>query len=106
MCLYFGGSVFCIAALFKLQHWPGGDNVMLVVFALSCLYWFLAIVELMVSSQIKRKDKYFWAVLLGVVFVILFFFFVPLLFLLLQSGYLKWSKPYFSQSKQKSVSHA
>lgn len=68
-------------------------ELLLTAYGLSGIFWITAFLELVKSKYILGNVKYIWGAILLIIPAIGYFFFNPLLYLLLEWGYLKWSKP-------------
>lgn len=99
ICLF----VFCLDVIIHFNHYPGGNVISWLESIFFSFFWLLAILELATSNSVARKDKYFWMLMLSIAFIIQLVIPIAPLYLLLQSGYLKWSKPFFFHSNEKTV---
>lgn len=80
-----------VGLLFELQHWPHSYNILFVASLISLSFWAVSIVEVWLYGK-PTKQRQFMIFALAAILVIAFFFYVPLLFLLLQSLHLRMVK--------------
>jgi len=92
VCLSLGILVTIVGFLFKIQHWPWAYELLLAAYGLSTAFWLVALLELYKSKTLAGRSKYLWGGMIVAVVAIGYFFFFPLLYILLEWAYLDWSK--------------
>lgn len=68
------------------------SEILYTAYAFTLVFWICAIVEVLLSKALKRMAKIVWAILLLPMPLIATIYFIPLLFVIIELGYLKISK--------------
>jgi hypothetical protein len=79
---YFGLSVFFIGALFKIQHWYGGEILLLSGIVIESTFVILVLTEILTSKKATKSLKIIWCIEYSA-FPVLAVLFFPTFFLLL-----------------------
>lgn len=90
--LIFGAIVGIVGLLFSIQRWPGVYELLLAAHAFTLVFWLCAILEIFTIKPLLPKTKLVWMVILLPLPILSLLFYHPLLFLLIEWGYLKVSK--------------
>ena len=59
---YFGLSTLIVGILFKIQHWPGGNNLSYLGLLLEAVFLMLILIEIFNSKKAISRTKQIWGI--------------------------------------------
>lgn len=92
VCLFLGAIIGVVGLLFQIQHWPMVHELLIGAHAFTLIFWLCAIAELFIINTLPSKTKMVWIFIIAPLPILSILFYHPLLYLLIEWGYLKVSK--------------
>lgn len=92
VCLFLGAIIGVVGLLFQMLRWPMVHELLIGAHAFTLIFWLSAIAELFILKIMHAKTRTIWLLIIAPLPILSLLFYHPLLFLLIEWGYLKISK--------------